>query len=327
MGLVEFMSDSLVNLLLWGLIFLGVCWTMATAKSHPSTPPVLKGQHKPIACLLEDIPQNHLKGQVYSLATPLLTPLTCILEDAPSRTLKGQFYPLATPLMNPLTCILEDAPQTALQGQCYPLATPFASVWKMGWFSFYEKQLGQPGVDYWQWSNYPLSQQFSGELSDLFRLKTPSPLVKEVLESLAEEYHSFWQWEKLCGFRQWHQQSSEILGLNPLKAIYHRCYGISWERVKLILWDTPLVIDPILLDPASSWWKVLGITAFSSQSKVEQAYRNLLRSWHPDRTKHPLAHQITARINIAYEEYQMRRQRNAERIESVGKWFNSLREV
>ncbi len=327
MGVVEFLNDSLVNLLLWGLIFLGVCWTVATSKTHPSSPPVLRGQHKPIACLLEDIPRNYLKGQFYPFASPLLTPLTCLLEDAPERTLKGQFYPLATPLLSPLTCLLEDVPQKALQGQCYPLAIPFASVWEMGWFSFYGKQLGQPGVNYWQWVNYPLYKEFSPELSNLLRLKEPSTLVKEVLESLAEEYHSFWQWDKLCGFRQWHQQSSEILGLTPLKSIYHRCYGISWERVKLILWDSNLVVDPIFLNSASSWWKVLGITSFSPPTKVEQAYRNLLRSWHPDCTQHPLAHQITARINIAYEEYQMRRQRNAERREYVGKWFNSLREV
>ncbi|MGK7883896.1 MAG: J domain-containing protein, partial [Crocosphaera sp.] len=181
-----------------------------------------------------------------------------------------------------------------------------------------------PGFNYWEWVDYPLYREFSPELSNLLQLKEPPSLVKVVLESLAKDHHTFWQWDKLCAFRQWHQHSTEILGLAPLKKIYHRCYGMPWERVKLILWDTSLVIDPVLLDPASSWWKVLGITAFSPPNKVEQAYKNLLRSWHPDRTEHPLAHQITARINTAYAEYQLRRQRNTERLESVGKWFSSL---
>ena len=325
MGVVAFIGDALSNLLIWALIVIGVSWVLSTAKRHKSSPPVLRGQHKPIACLLEDIPPHYLKGQNYPLATPLLTPLTCLLEDTPQTVLTGQNYPLATPLLTPLTCLLEDTPQTALTGQFYPLATPFASLWEMGWFSFYRQRLGQPGVNYWQWVNYPLYQEFSPELSNLLQLKEPSILVKAVLESLAEEYHSFWEWDKLCAFRQWHQQSAEILGLTSLQKIYHRCYGMSWERAKLILWDSSLVVDPILLDPASSWWKVLGITAFSPPNKVEQAYKNLLRSWHPDRTQHPLAHQITARINTAYEEYQLRRQRNAERLESVGKWLNSLR--
>ncbi len=324
MGVVTFINDSLFNLLLWGLIFLGICWTFSVAKRHPSSPPVLRGQHKPIACLLEDIPKHHLKGQFYPLATPIITPLSCLLEDAPQTALKGQFYPLATLLLTPLTCLIEDAPQTALKGQFYPLATPLASVWETGWFSFYHQKLGQPGVDYWQWENYPLSKQFSPEISNLLSLKEPSILVKGVLESLAEEYHSFWQWDNLCAFRQWHQQSSKILGLNSLKAIYHRCYGMPWESLKLLLWDNSPVVDPIFLDHSSSWWKVLGITAFSPPSKVEQAYRNLLRLWHPDCTRHPLAHQITARINIAYEEYQIRRQRNVERLNSFGQWFKKV---
>ena len=325
MGVMAFISDFLSGLLICGATLLAVSLILSTAKRHKSSPPILRGQHKPIACLLEDIPRNYLKGQFYPLATPLLTPLTCLLEDSPQTSLKGQFYPLATPLLTPLTCVLEDSPQTSLKGQFYPLASPLASVWEMGWFSFYRQLLGQPGFNYWEWVDYPFSQEFSPELSNLLQLPEPPNPVKMVLESLAEEYHTFWQWDKLCAFREWHQQSADILGLTQLKKIYYSCYGMPWEKVKLILWDSSLVVDPIWLDPASSWWKVLGITAFSPANKVEQAYKKLLRSWHPDRTQHPLAHQITARINTAYEEYQLSRQRNAERFESVGKWFNSLR--
>ncbi|MEL4897937.1 J domain-containing protein [Crocosphaera sp. Alani8] len=298
--------------------------TLSTAKRHKSHPPILRGQHKPIACLLEDIPQHYLKGQSYPLATPLLASLSCLLEDTPQTVLKGQFYPLATPLLTPLSCLLEDTPQTVLKGQFYPLATSLASVWETGWFSFYGQRLGQPGFNYWEWSNYPLHQEFSPELGYLLQLEEPPNLVKSVLESLARDYHTFWRWDKLCAFRQWHQKSADVLGLNCLKKIYSRCYGMPWEKVKLIVWDSSLVVDPVLIEPTSSWWKVLGITQFSPPNKVEQAYKNLLRSWHPDRTEHPLAHQITTRVNIAYEEYRLRRQRNTERLESMGKWFSSL---
>ncbi|MEA5509825.1 J domain-containing protein [Crocosphaera sp. UHCC 0190] len=321
MEVVAFINDSFFNFLLLGLIFFGICWTFAVAKSHPSSTPVLNGQHKPFACLLEDIPKHYLKGQFYPLATPLLTPLTCLLEDAPSTALKGQFYPLATPLMTPLTCLLEDVPSTALKGQFYPFATPLACVWELGWFSFYRQQMGKPGINYWQWQNDPLIHQFSPELSDLLSLKEPHSLVKGVLESLGEEYHSFWTWDNLCAFKQWHQETSKSLGLTRLQAIYSFCYKMSWNTLEFLLVDNKITLDPILLDEASPWWKVLGITTFSPPTKAEKAYKNLLRLWHPDRTLHPLAHQITARINTAYEEYQLRQEKKAQRMNSLQNFF------
>ena len=101
MGVMAFISDFLSDLLICGATLLAVSLILSTAKRHKSSPPILRGQHKPIACLLEDIPRNYLKGQFYPLATPLLTPLTCLLEDSPQTSLKGQFYPLATPLLTP----------------------------------------------------------------------------------------------------------------------------------------------------------------------------------------------------------------------------------
>ncbi|MEA5535694.1 J domain-containing protein [Crocosphaera sp. XPORK-15E] len=294
MGVVAFINDSLFNVLLLGLMFFGICWTFSVGKSHPSSTPVLNGQHKPFACLLEDIPKHYLKGQFYPLATPLLTPLTCLLEDAPSTVLTGQFYPLATAL---------------------------ACVWELGWFSFYRQQMGKPGINYWDWKNQPLITQFSPELSNLLNLKEPDPIVKKVLESLGEEYHLFWTWDNLCAFKKWHQKATQNLGLTSLKAIYSFCYGMSWDSLQFLLLDNGKTIDRTLLDESSSWWKILGITTFSPPTKAEQAYKNLLRLWHPDRTLHPLAHQITARINTAYEEYQLLQEKKAQRINSLQQWF------
>ena len=99
MEMTAFINDSFFNLLLFGSIFFGVCWLFSVAQRHHASPPILRGQFKPIACLLEDVPKHRLNGQHYPLATPLLTPLTCLLEDAPTAALTGQYYSLATPLL------------------------------------------------------------------------------------------------------------------------------------------------------------------------------------------------------------------------------------
>ena len=145
--------------------------------------------------------------------------------------------------------------------------------------------------------------------------------MKKVLESLAEEYHLFWNWENLCAFRKWHQEVTQTLGLTRLKSIYHVCYQMPWDALKLLLRDNDPAVDATLLDESSPWWKILGITTFSPPLKVEKAYKNLLRIWHPDRTLNPLSHQITARINTAYEVYQVRQERKAKRIDSIQQWF------
>ncbi|MEM8779816.1 MAG: J domain-containing protein [Cyanobacteria bacterium P01_G01_bin.49] len=321
MGIMAVINDYFFNLLLYGGIFLGICWIFSLAQRHRSSPPVLLGQYRSIACLLEDTPKHHLKGQSYPWATPLLTPLACLLEDTPKHHLKGQSYPWATPLLTPLACLLEDAPITSLNGQSYPWATPLACVSEIGWFSFYRQKLGKPGINYWDWKNLPLIADFSTELSDLLRLPEPQPVVKKVLESLAEEYHLFWNWENLCAFKQWHQDATQAIGLTRLTLIYQVCYGMPWDSLRLLLRDNNPAVDSALLDESSSWWKILGITAFSSPLKAEKAYKNLLRLWHPDRTLNPLSHQITARINRAYEEYQARRLQNAQRINNIQQWF------
>ncbi|GBF82555.1 chaperon protein DnaJ [Aphanothece sacrum FPU1] len=277
----------------------------------------------PLACLLEDIPENYLTGQSCPLATPLLIPLACLLEDIPQSYLTGQFYPLATPLLTPLACLLEDIPQSRLNGQYYSLVTPFACIWQVGWLAFYRKNLAQPGVNYWEWKYQLLSDQVNPELSLLLTLPEPQPIIKGVLESLAQDNPIVWTWANLCAFQKWHQQATQKLGLASMKAIYLICYRTPWDRLQWLFTENSPPINQDFFDVSSPWWKVLGITAFSSPFKVEQAYKNLLRLWHPDLTLHPLAHQITARLNGAYEQYIIRSQRQAERINSIQQWFKS----
>jgi hypothetical protein len=316
MDFLAFLNDYLVPTLLFVLIFSGISWVFS-----PYQPRKWPSVH--LACLLEDVPQSCLNGQYYPLATPLLTPLACLLEDIPQSYLNGQYYPLATPLLTPLACLLEDIPQSCLNGQSYLLATPFACIWEVGWFSFYRKNLAKPGVNYWEWKYQLLSEQVNPELSLLLTLPEPQPIVRVVLESLAQDNSIIWTWDNLRGFQQWHQQGTQQLGLASMTAIYQVCYRTPWDRLQGLFAENSPPVSQFFLDGSSPWWKVLGITAFSSPLKVEQAYKNLIRLWHPDITLHPLAHQITARLNGAYEEYLIRSQRQAQRINSIQQWFKS----
>ena len=292
-----FIGDFLRNLLFVTLIFCGICWLLSPSKSSTKS---LNGQFRRLTCLLEDAPHSSLRGQTYPFATSLMTPLACLLEDAPQSSLRGQAYLWATPLMTPLTCI-----------------------WDKGWYTFYHQRLAKPGINYWEWQNLPLASQVVPELFWLWSLPEPQQTPKLILESLAKEDPSFWNNETIDGFRQWHHQATQCLGLSKLKAIYQVCYGTPWERLQPILGEHPLPLNHAVLDESSPWWKVLDLNPFPTSLQVEQAYKGLIRLWHPDKTQHPLAHYVTARINDAYEQYQLRQQRNSQKLGSVQQWFKS----
>ncbi|ACK66861.1 heat shock protein DnaJ domain protein [Rippkaea orientalis PCC 8801] len=297
MEFIAFIKHCLEIVCLVILFIWGIGWLVSPAKSPIST---LNGQYRRLTCLLEDAPPSSLRRQAYSLATPLMTPLACLLEDAPESSLHGQAYPLATPLM-----------------------TPFACIWEQGWQSFYHQHLGKPQINYWEWRNFPFSEQLPRELSWLWSLPEPQGTPKTVLESLADKDQSFWNWETLHAFKHWHQQATQRLGLSTLKAIYQVCYNSPWERLQTIIYDSHLPLHRAIFDESSPWWKILNLKPFPPSSQVEQAYKSLMCVWHPDRTQHPLAHYVTARLNLAYEQYQLRQQRKAEKLDSVQQWFKS----
>ncbi|YAI82828.1 MAG: J domain-containing protein [cyanobacterium endosymbiont of Rhopalodia sterrenbergii] len=297
MNFLTFVGDLLQNLLLLILIFCGICWLLYSSRSSNQG---LKGQFRRLTCLLEDAPQSSLRGQAYPLASPLMTPLACLLEDAPQSSLRGQAYPLASPLMTPLSCI-----------------------WEKGWYIFYRQRLGKPGVNYWEWKNFPLATQVVPELFWLWSLPEPQKTLKLILESLAKEDQSFWNQETIDRFRQWHHQATQRLGLSNLKIIYQVFYGTPWGRLQPIVSEHPLPLNRALFDESSPWWKVLDLHPFPTSLQVEKTYKGLIRLWHPDRTQHPLAHYVTARLNGAYEEYQLRQQRNSQKIGLVQQWFKS----
>jgi hypothetical protein len=259
-----------------------------------------------------------------------LTPLSCLLEDAPEIVLKGQVYELATPLLTPLTCLLEDAPTSVLRGQAYLLATPFACLWKQGWLTFYRQKLAQREVDYWQWKDKPFSDRVLPELSQLLQLTEPQASVKEALRFWAREKKTIWSVESLSAFRHWHERANQQVGQESLKSIYYVCYGICWQELQTLLAD----LNPALLDGDAPWWKVLEVKPLARPSPVEESYKQLMRLWHPDLNPHPLAHQITVRLNQAYKQYQQnhpllwfkvssRGTRQATGLISVRKWVKS----
>ena len=73
------------------------------------------------------------------------------------------------------------------------------------------------------------------------------------------------------------------------------------------------------------WWRVLGITPFTTTSQIENNYKTLLCYWHPDRNSHPNATEITAHLNRAYDCYQsfqeMSSQDNAAFWTKIRRWI------
>lgn len=202
-----------------------------------------------------------------------------------------------------LACLWEDAPSSALKGQAYHLATPFASILTTTWHHFYRSNLGKPGIDYWEWRNFPESKSVCPELTALLTLEPPSPPVKSLLWQLAEtppqpfNQGDFWQQiPNYLLFKDWHQVSCRVLGEKSLARVYKVCFHTSWDTVKEILL--------LYQETKIPWWQVLKVNPDAQAIEVEQAYKQLIRHWHPDVNNSPHAPQLATMINIAYQDYQ-----------------------
>ncbi len=237
-------------------------------------------------------------------------PLACLLEDAPQKALNGQFYELATPLLTPLACLLEDAPQSAFRGQCCELATPLACLYPLGWRAYYRQHLASSGIHYWQWKDKPFAEDVCPALTQLMSLPEPAIAVRLALESLPSHPPPLWNWEILIAFRQWHQTTCHQIGLNALQTIYQACYGTNWAAIAPLVEESqpPTALYPALLKVSAPWWQVFRVGLFASSWQVEQAYKTLIRQWHPDCNPHLLATQIASRLNRAYTQYQKHQQ-------------------
>lgn len=62
---------------------------------------------------------------------------------------------------------------------------------------------------------------------------------------------------------------------------------------------------PTVLAPREPWWQVLGVTESTFEEVVRAAYRALAAKYHPD---NPATgdHEMAARVNAAWEDYQAR---------------------
>lgn len=287
------------------------------------------------ASLLLQKPQNlsrsrdRLNGQFDRLA--------CLWEDAPESALRGQAYQLATPLMSPLACLWEDAPGSVLCGQAYQLTTPIACIVTETWHKFYRQNLGKPGLNYWEWRNFPESSNICQELSSLIDLPKPTGYAKEVLETFGFGQNPFFQltttkfrhknasvfsifndsrnlgkfahldWrvqtQMRLVFKDWHEMACQFIGKDLLKRIYEVCYGTTWERIQETIEQPDL---ELIITRSLTWWKVLGVKPDANFLEVETAYKHLLKIWHPDINQTPIATQITSLINVAYQEYRSR---------------------
>lgn len=247
----------------------------------------LNGQNYPLLCLLEDAPESSLKGQYFEL----MTPFACLFEDIPERFLNGQSYELA-----------------------YPLMTPFACVVTSTWHNFYRQYLGQVNINYWHWKNQPEVNTLCEELTNLLKLPKPSPLAQKVItsfgknQSLFQGYRqNFWQQVESYGaFLEWHQTGIKILGKETFINVYQVCYNTSWDKVENVVNH----LQQLLLRKSIPWWIILNVHGKAYGEEVEIAYKKLLKKWHPDLNHHSYSHQITARINVAYEQYQEYQEEN-----------------
>jgi DnaJ-domain-containing protein 1 len=261
-----------------------------------------QAQRSHFACLLEDAPATVLHGQACTWATPLLSPLACAWEDAPQAVLRGQACPWATPLLSPLACAWEDAPQAVLRGQACPWATPLLSplacIVDRVWQDFYRRYLAQPDIHYWDWRNQPQVKAVRAELSLLLALSEPTGATRAILAQLAAQRFD-WPLRSRQEFRQWHECALNRYGQPALASIYRVCYGTDWETIERLT----AIADEAILAESTPWWQVLGVSRRATASEVEQAYKGLLKRWHPDLNPHEQATLMTARINVAYEEF------------------------
>jgi hypothetical protein len=232
-------------------------------------------------------------------------------------------------LKTSVACLLEDAPQTVLNGQsyelCTPLMTPFACILASSWHQYYLKQLGKPGINYWEWRDKPESRNVCLELSLLLDLPEPKEDAQKILQFFLDRSNLKVQTTMLSAFKDWHDRAQKLIGKEHLEAIYQKYYGVDWHFIK----ETIEPLDDLVIHELEPWWRVLEIQPSASSLQVEQAYKRLVRTWHPDLNSHPLANQMTSRLNVAYEEYrsshpQVSSSRDRERKVDPNLWFNKL---
>ena len=91
------------------------------------------------------------------------------------------------------------------------------------------------------------------------------------------------------------------------------------------------IIPEILVKPRA-WWRVLGVSPYADSAKIDAAYKKLIRQWHPDLNKSKYATQMTACINVAYQEYKVWLQTSSEKKQQLKKtiqekwksWFSRV---
>jgi hypothetical protein len=295
--------------------------------------------------------------QILSLLLYLILILTAFWFISPQKK------PRSHPAYH-IACLLEDAPESSLNGQSYPwatpLATPIACTVPQVWRGFYQQSLAKPDINYWQWRNQPENERVCRELSELFQLDSPRGYSQEILQSLAFAkdpfYHPWLDLKAIANgnystlatdklaygrfaqrefrihrrmreeFRQWHLQACQKLGKERVKSVYRVCYGADWQLIAQILYPSPRSLAVMIMESSNPvWWRVLGITPFSTTGRIENNYKTLLRYWHPDRNSHPNATEVTAHLNRAYDCYQsfqqMSSQDNAPLWTKIRRWI------
>ncbi|KAL5241410.1 hypothetical protein ACI65C_008820 [Semiaphis heraclei] len=72
---------------------------------------------------------------------------------------------------------------------------------------------------------------------------------------------------------------------------------MKWRLISTVLFAIVLTAQPATQDP----YAILGISKTASLTEVKNAYRNLVKKWHPDKSNHPEAETKFIEIATAYE--------------------------
>jgi len=72
---------------------------------------------------------------------------------------------------------------------------------------------------------------------------------------------------------------------------------MKWRLISIVLFAIVLTAQPATQDP----YAILGISKTASLAEVKNAYRNLVKIWHPDKNSHPEAETKFIEITTAYE--------------------------
>ncbi|MGK7877689.1 MAG: J domain-containing protein [Xenococcaceae cyanobacterium] len=287
----------------------------------------------PLACSLSDAPETALTGQYYELAIPLMTPLACILTQ---NWHKFYIQHLGKPGINYWEW--KDKPES--RNTCQELSFLLELPEPTGYAKEVLESLAEGKDPFFQPTRKRGTDEAGNLLAGFDDFKGKGKFTHRDFQMQAEMRLAFKEWHhtasellgrdalkaiyKVCYGTTW-EMIQGIIGQPDQTSLGFQAAGFIGDRGSknqpseaepgnetansqvpgFIYGENPKSIDEAVIDRPEPWWKVLGVQPSANSLQVETAYKKLIRIWHPDINKNPIANQMTSRINVAYEQYQL----------------------